>query len=67
MKSITLLPLAVVVAIASMVQQTRQMTPSPANTPFSSSFQQPNPPTLQSEFKASWKQHKWYHRLHPHP
>ncbi len=29
-------------------------------TEFSSKFQQPNPPFINNEFKASWIQHKWY-------
>lgn len=27
--------------------------------PFSSSFHQPEPPTIKSEFRANWNQHKW--------
>lgn len=30
---------------------------------FSSSFHQPEPPMVESEFRANWNQHKWYEPL----
>lgn len=32
----------------------------PSTAPFSSTFQQPSPPTINAAFRANYIQHKWY-------
>ena len=49
------LPLA-----ASMHSESKEKATFPASYElFSSKFQQPEPPLVQCEFKANWKQHAW--------
>jgi hypothetical protein len=55
------------VALAGMRADAREKTEFPLSYElFSSKFQQPKPPTVQSEFKANWKQHAWYGILPVH-
>lgn len=46
-------------ALGQQVVMADTAVPASSPVPFSSGFVQPRPPIVESEFKASWNQHKW--------